>query len=115
LDADKISSTAKTREKGLFWTCISFSKRPKRHSRLFESDRKCSSSNSTNYPPSIGWGKVIHLQTEYLKAHYSICKIYSEIGDQENLLKESEAVKKLGFRAEEISSTLKIDRPFRPE
>ncbi|MDD5551830.1 MAG: tetratricopeptide repeat protein [Candidatus Pacebacteria bacterium] len=43
--------------------------------------------------------QAIELRPDYLKAHYTICQIYSRIGDRENARKEFEIVKKADGRA----------------
>ncbi len=45
--------------------------------------------------------KAIGLRPEYLKAHYTICKTYAEIGDKKNAYKELEIVKKMDSRSAE--------------
>lgn len=51
--------------------------------------------------------QAISLRPEYLKAHYTICKTYAEMGDKENALKELEIVKKTDSQsANELSQII---------
>ena len=53
--------------------------------------------------------EAIRLRPEYLKAHYAICKIYSEMGDFDNAKKELEIVKKLDSSVVgELTSGIKL-------
>lgn len=53
--------------------------------------------------------QAISLRPEYLKAHYTICKTYAEIGDKENALKELEIVRKTDSRsADELASIINL-------
>jgi len=57
----------------------------------------------------VAYKQAISLRPDYLKAHYSICKTYAEIGDKASALRELEIVRNTDSRsADELASSINL-------